>query len=206
MHARHAKLIAWSAQRLWKCCRTLKWIHLLTLGRLCYLYVITLFSVQSGMLEYNTFTCYVWVGISVCTAACKCSLCSQECWRTIHSTVMSGQALAFAQVLALFSMQSGMLECNSFTWYVWASSSICTGACIVLCAVRNVGVQYIHLLCLGRLQYLHRCLHCSLCSQECWCTIHPPAMSGQAPVFAKVIALFSVQSGMLEYNTSTCYV
>ena len=157
------------------------------------------------MLENYTFTCYVWAGSVICTGDCIV-LCAAWNAGVQYIHLLTLGRLWYLYVITLFSVQSGMLEHNTFTCYVWVGISVCTAACNVLCAVRNAGVQYIHLLCLGRLQYLHRCLHCSLCSQECWSTIHPPAMSGQAPVFAKVTALFSVQSGMLEYNTSTCYV
>ena len=132
----------------------------------------TLFHVQSGMLEYSTFTCYTWAGSGILTGV---------------------------------SVQLGMLEYNTITCYIWAGSVICKGDCIVICAVRNVGVQYINLLHLSRLWYSHRCLHCSLCSQECWSTIHSHATHQQTLVFAQVTVLFSVQSGMLEYNTFTCY-
>ena len=197
--------------------------------------VIALFSVQSGMLECNAFTCYTGVGSGIHAGDCivlyavrnagvqlyihllrwgrlwysrrwlHCCAVS-ECWNTMHSPATLGQAPVFTQVIALFSMQSGMLEYNTFTCYAGAGSGICAGDCIVLCAVRNAGVQYIHLIHLGRLRYSRRWLHCSLCSQECWNTIYSPATLGQAPapVFAQVIALFSVQSGMLEYNTFTC--
>ena len=69
---------------------------------------------------------------------------------------MSRQAPIFAQVIALFSVQSELLEYNTLTWYIWAGSGIHTGDYIVLCAVRNAGIQYIHLLTLDRLWYSHR--------------------------------------------------
>ena len=144
-----------------------------------------------------------------------CSLWNQECWCTIHSPATSGQALEFIQVIALMSVQSGMMDTihslqgrsqpltpvwaryehfliflyfhfsiflhflphfgllggwlehwgrpwlhHWFTCYTWAGSGIHTGDCIILCAVRNAGAQYIHLLHLSRLWYAHRWLHC----------------------------------------------
>ena len=174
-----------------------------TLGQaLVFAQVIALFSVQLANAGIQCIHLLHWGRLRYSRRWLHCSLCSQECWNTIYSPATLGQAPApvFAQVIALFSVQSGMLEYNTFTCYTWAGSGIRAGDCIVLCAVRNVGVQCIHLLHLGRLRYSRRWLHCSLCSQECWNTMHSPATLGQAPVFAQVIALFSVQSGMLEYN------
>ena len=122
--------------------------------------VLALFSVFPGMLEDSTFTCYTWTGAGICTGSCivlcvarnaagqlyvhlllhldrrrylrrclNCYLCSQECRSTIRSPLTPGQALVFAQTLALF------------------------------CVARNAGGQYVHLLHLDRLWYLHRCLH-----------------------------------------------
>ena len=104
-------------------------------------------------------------------------LCSQECLSTKRPSVTARKALAFAQVNALFSVCSQ--EC-------WSTMT--------------------HLLRLGRLWYSYRWVHCLLCcSQECLSAIHSSVTPRQAPVFAQMNALFSVQPGMLEYNTFTCY-
>ena len=38
------------------------------------------------MLDYNKFACYTWAGFGIRTGDWFFSLCSQECWSTMHST------------------------------------------------------------------------------------------------------------------------
>ena len=130
------------------------------------------------------------------------------CWSTIHYYVTVVQSLVtFAHVVVLFSVvQPGMLGYNKFT-YCCADSGLHTFGCVVLSAFRNAGyninicntcrqalvftnvillfslqsecwVQYITMLQLCSLRYLHKWLYNFLCRQECWSACYTGALCG----------------------------
>ena len=157
-----------------------------------------------------------------------CFLCSQECWSTIHSPATPEYTLVFTQMIELFSVQSWMLEYNALICNTWASFDNPPDDGILLCTIRKARVH------LSRIWYLHRLLHCSLLSKECWSTIHSLAISSGICTCDCIVLCeiknFGVQyihllhmtrlwylhgwlhcplhlhSRMIEYNTYTCYI
>ena len=71
--------------------------------QLVFTQVLALFSVQSGMLEYNTSPATSDQAL-VFAQVFFFSLYSLECGSRIHSPATSKQALVFAQVIVLFSV------------------------------------------------------------------------------------------------------